>query len=205
MKRVKKILKRVPFIKEYIGFKNSCINNVPFARYLEYKFFKSQGGLKGVYWPVHKNSEVTHPENIYVGMNSNPATRPGCYLQGNGGIYIGDYCEFASNIGVISANHNVYNQSIHDCKPVYIDDYCWIGQGAIILPGVRLGKRTVVGANSVVTKSFPDGFCIIAGNPARIVKLLDQDKVILPNSENPYYGYVPKDKFKERSIPKTDF
>ena len=40
---------------------------------------------------------------------------------------------------------------------------------SIILPGVNLGPRTVVAAGSVVTKSFPDGFCVLAGNPAKIV------------------------------------
>ena len=74
-------------------------------------------GVKDIYWPLHKNSEVTHPRNIFVGINSNPGTRPGCYIQGNGGVYIGNFCEFASNIGVISANHNIYNQKEHDCKP----------------------------------------------------------------------------------------
>lgn len=147
---------------------------------------------------MHENSEVTHPHNIYVGMNSNPGTRPGCYLQGNGGIYIGDFCEFASNVGIISANHNLYNQSLHDSQQVYIDDYCWIGQGAVILPGVKLGKRTIVGANAVVTKSFPDGFCVIAGNPARVIKVLDKERIILPDPKNKYYGYIPKDKFVPR-------
>ena len=201
IRTLKSFIKRVPFIKEYIGFKDSCINKVPLVRYLEYKLFKSQGGVKGIYWPVHKNSEVTHPQNIFVGINSNPGTRPGCYLQGNGGIYIGNFCEFASNIGIISANHNLYNQSLHDCQLVYIDDYCWIGQGAVILPGVRLGKRTIVGANAVVTRSFPDGFCVIAGNPAKVIKVLDKEHVVLPDSPNKYYGYIHKDKFAARRVP----
>lgn len=127
---------------------------------------------------MHKNSEVTHLGNIFVGINSNPGTRPGCYIQDNGGIYIGNFCEFASNIGIISANHNIYNPKEHDCKYVFIDDYCWIGQGAVILPGVRLGERTIVGANSVVTKSFPDGYCVIAGNPAKVIKYIDREEFI---------------------------
>ena len=43
---------------------------------------------------------------------------------------------------------------------------------SMILPGVELGPRTVVGAGSVVTKSFPEGDCVIAGNPAKIIKKL---------------------------------
>ena len=73
---------------------------------------------------MHKNSVVTHPNNIYVGINSNAGTRPGCYLQGNGGIWIGNYVHFASNIGIISANHSLYNQMKHEHKEVRIEDYC---------------------------------------------------------------------------------
>ena len=193
---VKKVLLQFPIVRDYIGFKKSLINKVPFRNYLEYKLFGSQGGVKGIYWPVHRNSEVTHPENIYVGHNSNPGTRPGCYLQGNGGIHIGNYVQFASNVGIISANHDVYDQSKHEGKVVRIGDYCWIGQGVIILPGVELGTRTIVGAGAVVTRSFPEGNCVIAGNPAKKIKDLDPALIRPIKMENEYYGFIPKCKFK---------
>ena len=41
---------------------------------------------------------------------------------------------------------------------------------SVILPGVVLGEHTVVGAGSIVTKSFPEGYCVIAGNPAKIIR-----------------------------------
>lgn len=157
-------------MSSYFKFRGSLSNRVSFWKYL--RFFLSRD--KRIYWPVHKNSEVTHPERIYVGINSNAGTRPGCYLQGNGGIFIGNYVHFASNIGIISGNHDLYDQTKHIDKEVRIGDYTWIGMGAIILPGVTLGPRTIVGAGSVVTKSFPEGFCVIAGNPAHLIKKLDQ-------------------------------
>ena len=186
-----------PFVKNYVNFKKSCINRVPFRNYLEYKLLGSQGGVKGVYWPVHRNSEVTHPEKIHVGYNSNPGTRPGCYIQGNGGIYIGNYVQFASNIGIISANHDVYDQSKHDGKIVRIGDYSWIGQGVIILPGVELGPRTIVGAGAVVTKSFPEGYCVIAGNPAKIIRTLDPVLMKPIKMDCEYYGFIPKAIFEK--------
>ena len=160
--------------------------------YLKFKLFN-----RGVYWPVHNTSEVTHPNNIFVGINSNAGTRPGCYLQGNGGIHIGNYVHFASNIGVISGNHNLYNQKKHDLKEVVIDDYCWIGMNVVILPGVHLGRRTIVGAGAVVTKSFSDGFCVIGGNPARVIKTIEKDKFVPTKFEEEFYGFVPKERFKE--------
>lgn len=53
--------------------------------------------------------------------------------------------------------------------PVKIGDGCWIGTGAVILPGVELGKHVVVGANSVVTKSVPE-YSLVAGAPAKIIR-----------------------------------
>lgn len=148
-----------------------------------------------IHWPVHRNSEVTHPQNIYVGINSNAGTRPGCYLQGNGGIWIGNYVHFASNTGIISGNHSLYNQMEHELKEVRIEDYCWIGMNVVILLGVHLGPRTIVGAGSVVTKSFPDGYCVIGGNPARIIKLIDKEKFVPTNFKTEFYGCVAKNKF----------
>lgn len=177
----------------YYNFRKSVTNGVSRWQYLKFKMSRD----KRVYWPVHKNSEVTHPDRIFVGINSNPATRPGCYLQGNGTIYIGDYVHFASNIGIISGNHGLYDHYKHECAPVVINDYSWIGMGAIILPGVTLGERTVVGAGSVVTKSFPDGYCVIAGNPARMIKKLEPQKFKKYIFETEYYGFVPKAKFKK--------
>jgi acetyltransferase-like isoleucine patch superfamily enzyme len=53
-------------------------------------------------------------------------------------------------------------------KPIIIEDDAWIGAGAIILRGVRIGKGAIIGAGSVVTRDVPSG-AIVAGNPAKIV------------------------------------
>lgn len=51
----------------------------------------------------------------------------------------------------------------------YVGDKCFIGSRSVILPGVHIGNEVVVGINSVVTKDIPD-HCIVAGNPARIIR-----------------------------------
>lgn len=77
-----------------------------------------------------------------------------------------------------------------------IGDYSWIGMNSVVTAGVTLGPRTIVAAGAVVTKSFPEGFCILAGVPAKVVKYLDKDQFQPWCMENEYYGYIPKEKFE---------
>lgn len=57
--------------------------------------------------------------------------------------------------------------------PIVIEDDVWIGAHSIILKGVRIGARSVIGAGSVVTKSIPQD-CVAVGNPCRIIKRVSQ-------------------------------
>ena len=54
-------------------------------------------------------------------------------------------------------------------KGIQVESDCWIGAGVTILDGVKIGKGCVIGADTVVTKNIDD-YCIVAGNPARIIK-----------------------------------
>ncbi|MGN0818173.1 MAG: sugar O-acetyltransferase [Candidatus Coproplasma sp.] len=91
-------------------------------------------------------------------------------------VKIGDRCLIAPQVGIYTAEHPIDRQtraSGLECgRPVIIGDDCWIGGGAIINPGVTLGDNVVVGSGSVVTKSFPSNV-VIAGNPAKIIKKLN--------------------------------
>ena len=92
-----------------------------------------------------------------------------------GGITIGDNVQIAANVQLISNNHDPYERMILTCKPVVIEDGAWIGAGATILPGVRVGKHAIVGAMAVVTKDVPD-YGVAVGNPAKVVKFLEPEK-----------------------------
>lgn len=59
-------------------------------------------------------------------------------------------------------------------RPVRIEDGVWIGGGAILLPGVTIGKNTVIGAGSVVTRSIPAN-CVAVGNPCRVIKEMSEN------------------------------
>jgi len=156
------------------------------------------GFNRDVYWPVHHSSLVRNWRNICAGVETCPGYMPGCYVQGMGRIIIGDYTQISCNVGLITTNHDVYDNRRHQpCGEIRIGEYCWIGMNAVILPDVHLGDFTIVGAGSVVTHSFPDGYCIIAGNPAKLIRNLDRDKCIRHKSPFEYCGYIPKDKFSD--------
>lgn len=180
-----------PPLKRYYCFLKSQTSKVTFWEWCRFWLSKD----KRIYWPVNRNSEVTHPNNIFVGINSKIGIRPGNYIQGNGGLFIGNYVTIAPNCGIITGNHSPLNHTNHINKEVRISDYCWIGMNSVILPGVHLGPRTIVGAGSVVTKSFEDGYCIIGGNPARLIKELDKDQFVPTRFEEEYFGFVPKMEF----------
>jgi acetyltransferase-like isoleucine patch superfamily enzyme len=119
----------------------------------------------------------------------------GCYIQGRGGIEIGDYTQIAPNVIIVSANHNVYDSRKHIDEPVKIGKYCWIGAGASIMPGVILGDWVIVAAGAVVTKSFPNGYCIIGGVPANLIRELEVEKCIPFVNRKLFIGYIRAENF----------
>lgn len=159
---------------------------------------KVLGFNKEAYWPMHHSSRVVGAQNIYVGIGSNPGINPGCYIQGNGKLYIGDYCIFGPNVGILSGNHDLYdNRKYEKDKITKIGNYCWIGMNAVVLPGVELGDFTIVAAGAVVTKSFPEGYCVLAGNPAKVIKRLEPEKCVRYEYKHKYHGYIPHHKFEK--------
>ena len=92
-------------------------------------------------------------------------------------IQIGDACMIAHGAYISDADwHGIYDraQPVGKTEPVILEDNVWIGDSAIICKGVTIGKNSIIGAGAVVTKDVPDN-SIYAGNPAKLVKKLDQD------------------------------
>lgn len=168
-------------------------------RYLKGKYFKSKyyglvapgwgwiltdamarfflGINKGIPFPVSPKTTVSGHHNIEFNIDDiNNFQGSGCYFQafGTGKIIIGKGCWIASNVGMITTNHDINDPELHvESKDIVLGEKCWIGMNSVILPGVVLGPHTTVGAGSVVTKSFEQGYCVIAGNPARKIKDID--------------------------------
>lgn len=132
---------------------------------------------QNVPWPVSAQIRVVRPENITFHPDDlNNFQGVGNYFQAIGPIQIGRGSYIASNVGIITANHNPGDLDGHlPAKAVTIGKACWIGMNSVILPGVTLGDHTIVGAGSVVTKSFPEGYCVVAGNPAKPIRSLRLD------------------------------
>lgn len=140
---------------------------------------KLLGFNRNVPWPVSPRIIISNYKNIIFDVDDiNNFQGFGNYFQNfKAKIIIGKGTYIAPNVGIITANHDPCNLDEHlDGKDVVIGENCWIGMNSVILPGVVLGSRTIVGAGSVVTKSFPDGNCIIAGVPAKIIKKLECNK-----------------------------
>lgn len=111
-------------------------------------------------------------KGIIIGNNSNIGYQSWLY----GDISIGDYVMMAPRITILTENHETSDsdtpmalQGQHPSKPVIIGNDIWIGTKSIILPGVKIGDHSIIGAGSVVTKDIPP-WSIAAGNPARVVK-----------------------------------
>lgn len=96
----------------------------------------------------------------------------GCLMMSAGGITIGDDTQVAANVQLLTNNHDLYKRQVITCKPIIIGKNVWIGAGATILPGVTIGDNAIVGASSVVTKNVEPN-CIVAGNPAKLIKHID--------------------------------
>lgn len=105
-------------------------------------------------------------------------------------IFVGDGTMFGPNVTVATAGHPILPELREKAYqfniPVHIGNNCWIGSGAVILPGVTIGDNSVIGAGSVVTKDVPPNV-IAVGNPCRVMREISE-------RDREFY-------FKDRRIP----
>ena len=118
--------------------------------------------------PFHANwggKHVHFGKNVYANFNLT--------IVDDTHVYVGDYTMFAPNVTVATAAHPILpelrEQAYQYNASVRIGKNCWIGAGAVILPGVTIGDNTVVGAGSVVTKDLPANV-VAVGNPCRVLR-----------------------------------
>jgi acetyltransferase-like isoleucine patch superfamily enzyme len=157
-------------LMEYL-FTPTSIN----LKMVNFVFQRIFGINKKIQFMVHYTSQVSGKIEIGKDVAQYLASCGNCYIQGINGIKIGDYSMIAPGVKIISANHDFSDYKKHiSCGSVVIGKNCWIGANAIILPEVELGDNVIVGAGSVVTKSFGPNM-IIAGNPAKSIKHIERN------------------------------
>ena len=144
---------------------NACATK----KYILFQKILNVNGMRKIPWPVHFTSIVGG--DIKLGYLTTPGMMPGIYINGMNGIEFGDNVYIAPGVKIISANHDFKDYTKHiEAKPIIIGNDVWIGANAIILPEVNISDGCIIGAGSVVTKSFNQKNCVIAGNPARVMK-----------------------------------
>jgi maltose O-acetyltransferase len=106
-------------------------------------------------------------DGVEIGVNSR--VNRNCCLDVRGGLQIGDDVSVSPDVVVLTASHRVDDPSFRvETRPVVMEDNVWIGTRATILPGVTLGRGSVVCAGAVVTRDVAP-LAIVAGVPARPV------------------------------------
>lgn len=131
------------------------------------KQFRFAGTNISIKFPV----TIEGKENVSIGSNTAIGTYT--HIWGNGKVDIGENVLIAAHCCISSLNHN-YNRSLINIggnvsKSVIIGDDVWLGYNVVILPGVKIGRGSVIGAGSVVVSDVPE-YSIVVGNPAKVIK-----------------------------------
>lgn len=121
---------------------------------------------------VERGAYFGRGAELSIGDNSGLGLHCRCY----GPITIGNDVMMAPGVEIVTRNHETSDvtrpmrlQGSRPAEPVVIEDDVWIGMRAILLPGVTVGRGSIVGAGAVVTKDVP-AYSIVGGNPARVIK-----------------------------------
>jgi acetyltransferase-like isoleucine patch superfamily enzyme len=145
----------------------------------------------GVRWMLAKRMAASLGDNVFIGpdveiggwrtlsIGNNVSIHRFCYIEAAGGVDIGDHVSIAHSCSILSTNHRWANRElpIRDNPVTYekviIQPDVWLGCGVRVLAGVTLGRRVVVAAGGIVTRSAPDGI-ILGGVPARPIASTDE-------------------------------
>lgn len=168
----------LPFSSNLVKGKNCIIEPTASLNYSREGMIVLEGGNY-----IGKFVEIGPIQKISIGTNTSIQDR--CILLGD--ITIGRHCLFASNVYVSSGRHYfdlkpewyIKDQDAlvaaspelkkKHSKKVVIEDDCWLGANVVVMSGIKIGKGSVIGANSVVTKDVAP-YSIMAGSPAKLVK-----------------------------------
>ncbi len=142
--------------------------------------------MKKMFASVGKNCYIESPfyanfGGAHVHLGDNVYMNFGVTMVDDTHIYIGNNVMLAPNVVIATAGHpllpELREKNLQYNMPVRIGNRCWIGAGALIMPGVTIGDDVVIGAGSVVTKDIPSGV-VAVGNPCRVLReISEHDRV----------------------------
>lgn len=127
-------------------------------------------------------------KNISVGKNV--FINSCCHFQDQGGIVIGNGVLIGHNVTLATLNHDENPDNRQTIYPaaIKVGNNVWIGSNAIILPGATINDGSIIGAGSVVTKDVPAN-CIVAGNPAKILRYINTEVKYQKPTKNFLVGF----------------
>jgi acetyltransferase-like isoleucine patch superfamily enzyme len=122
-------------------------------------------------WPT-----ILNFNNLEIGLNC--SINQGVFIQARSRVVLGNHVTLSPSVLILDAGLQPGDiasgaaSKEHYSAPVVIEDHVWVGAGAIILAGVKIGRQSVVGAGAVVTANVPP-FSVVAGVPARVIKQIE--------------------------------
>ncbi len=133
-------------------------------------------------WKNYKNQVMDRDPQLVIGDNVSMVANS--YISCSNQVIIGDGVLVGANVFISDNMHgkNTFeelsiapnNRKLYSKGPVVIGDNVWLGRNVCVMPNVKIGKGTIVGANAVVTHDLPEN-CVAVGAPARVIKKIDGD------------------------------
>ena len=169
----------LPNDKEIFGMQTECLEKLyDFNATRPSELKKRNEMLKNMFAEIGENCYIEPPFHAsfggkHVHFGNNIYANFNLTLIDDTHIYVGDNTMFGPNVTAATAGHPVLpelrKKGYQFNARIVIGKNCWIGAGAIILPGVTIGDNTVIGAGSIVTKDIPSD-CVAVGNPCRVLR-----------------------------------
>lgn len=147
---------------------------------------------------IIRKGVVLRPETGEIVIGNNCVINHYSVFHGKGGIYIGDWCIIEPHCGFYAQNHSYDRFDIpitkqpNSGKGIYLMGDNWIGSHSVISDDVTLGKGTVIGANSTVTRSIPMA-TVAVGSPARVIKNRFEENYVFQHRERASHIGMPVD------------
>ncbi|MDE6880951.1 MAG: sugar O-acetyltransferase [Oscillospiraceae bacterium] len=169
----------LPWDEEIIARQMQCLDRLyDYNQTRPSQMARRQALLKEMFAEIGEDCYIEPPfyanfGGAHIHLGRNVYFNFGVTMVDDSHIYVGSYTMFGPRVTVATAAHPILpelREKLYQYNmPVHIGRNCWIGAGAMILPGVRIGDNTVVGAGSVVTKDLPSNV-VAVGNPCRVLR-----------------------------------